>query len=64
MTEIGSDRDWRYLFVITYLSILNILNLITYDTYILMILQANMIRCNHSSYHRSNNQVRYRYVWV
>jgi hypothetical protein len=34
MTEIGSDRDWRYLFVITYLSILNILlNLITYDTY-------------------------------
>ena len=34
MTEIGSDRDWRYLFVITYLSILNILNLITYDTYI------------------------------
>ena len=35
MTEIGSDRDWRYLFVITYLYlyILNILNLITYDTY-------------------------------
>lgn len=40
MTEIGSDRDWRYLFVITYLFNL----IISYYDIILMILQANMIR--------------------
>ena len=48
------------IFICNNISILNILNLIM----ILMILQANMIRWNHSSYHRSTNQVRYRYVWV